>query len=110
MALTIQAEYPPLTTDQFGTIRVANTRVSLDLIVRASRQGLSAEQIAERFDVISLGDVYSVLGYYHRHRSEVDAYLARQTAEADQVRARVESPFPSRQELLARVSEKGTAG
>ncbi len=105
MSLTMAAEAPPLSMDETGTIRVAGTRVYLDLIVSAHKRGLTAEEIARQYDVLDLADVYGALRYYLRHREEVEAYLARRGAEADELRATVLSaqrPVPTIAELLSR--------
>jgi hypothetical protein len=49
--------------------------------------------------------VYSVIAYYLRHKSEVDAYVNERTAAAMRLREEVERQFPSariRERLLAR--------
>jgi hypothetical protein len=54
---------------------------------------------------VPLVDVYSVITYYLRHKSEVDTYLKKREDEAGRVREEVERRFPSaglRERLLAR--------
>lgn len=71
------AETPPLPlrADENGVMRVGQTRVRLDTVITAWKQGASPEQIVEDFDVLELVDVYSVIGFYLNHTSEVEAYL-----------------------------------
>jgi uncharacterized protein (DUF433 family) len=83
MHLVIQADPVPLAADATGTIRVANTRVTLDTVVELFRTGATAEELTERFPVLSAADVHAVLAYYLRHRDEVDSYLAEQTRQAE---------------------------
>jgi uncharacterized protein (DUF433 family) len=83
MPLTIQTDPVPLACDADGTIRVANTRVTLETIVEQFRAGTSAEELLERFPVLSAADVYAVLAYYLRHQPEVKDYLAEQARQAD---------------------------
>lgn len=95
----------PLETDSDGVIRVGKTRVTLDTVITAFRDGATAEEIAQQYPSLQLADIYSVIGYYLRHRSEVDGYLRRRTQQAEQVRERNEARFdPSgiRDRLLAR--------
>ena len=54
----------PLKTDKDGVIRVSKTRVTLDTIVTAFLEGLTAEEISVQYPVVPLADVYSVIGYY----------------------------------------------
>ncbi len=89
MSLSLQADPLPLRADEHGSIRIGNTRVLLELVIRAYQSGLNAEQIAERFDTLEMADVHAVLAYYRRHRSEVEAYMQRRQAEAEEIRLRL---------------------
>ena len=86
MALPLTKESPPLRTDEHGVVRVGDSRVTLDLVVGAFLEGATAEEIAMRYDVLDLVDVYATIAYYLRHRDEVDEYLAQEAAAADQTR------------------------
>lgn len=70
-------EAPPLHQDADGVIRVAATRVTLESIVSLYEQGASAEEIALRFDVLSLSDIYATVAYFLGHRPEMESYLDR---------------------------------
>lgn len=99
------AEAPPLHTDETGVVRVGGTRVTLDTLTGAFDDGATAEQIAHRYDTLSLADIYAVIAYYLKHRAEVDAYLAEQRRLAQTVRRENERRFPAeglRERLLAR--------
>jgi uncharacterized protein (DUF433 family) len=105
MSVAFAAEDFPLRKDEHGTIRVAGTRVTLDSVVYAFRDGESAEQIALSFPTLSLRDVYLAIGYYLRHQAEVDAYLAQQEREAEEIRRVIEASQDTRgirERLLAR--------
>ncbi len=59
-----------------GHYRLAGTRVSLDSVVFAFLDGLSAETIAaECFPTLTLKQIYGAITYYLEHRAEIDAYL-----------------------------------
>lgn len=88
MALPLTAEPTPLRTDEHGVVRVGDTRVTLDVVVNSFLQGALAEEIAMRYDVLDLADVYATIAYYLRHRAEVDDYLARQQQAAAEARAK----------------------
>lgn len=90
MSLSLQADPLPLHADEHGSIRIGNTRVLLELVIRAYQAGQSAEQIAERFDTLELADIHAVLAYYLRHRSEIEDYMQRRQAEAEEIRQRIE--------------------
>src|SRR4051794_38083631 len=105
MMITLIADPLPLSMDEQGSIRIGNTRVLLEFVIRAYQGGAAAEQIVERFDTLELADVHAVLAYYLRHRQAVDDYLRRREAEAEATRRRIEEEMPrrgSREEMMAR--------
>jgi uncharacterized protein (DUF433 family) len=96
----------PLSTDADGVIRVAGTRVTLGTFVDTFMTGASPEEIAQDFPVLQLDDIYAVVTYYLRHRSEVDAYLGERRAQAATIRYEIKSRSPQtglRDRLLARL-------
>jgi len=102
----------PLQEDATGAIHVENTRVTLDTVVLAFREGATAEEIAERFAAISLAGIYAAIAFYLQNRADVDAYLARREAEAAQTRTKIESRPETaefRERLLARASGDGSS-
>ena len=98
-------ERVPIHTDADGVVRVAGTRVTLDTIVATFDAGATAEEIAQQYSSISLADVYSVITYYLRHKTEVSVYLHRRQEQAATVREEVARRFPPsdiRERLIAR--------
>jgi uncharacterized protein (DUF433 family) len=111
MSLSIATEPLPLQTDHDGVVLVGKTRVTLDTVVSSFFEGATAEEIAQQYPSLDLADIYSVLGYYLRHRPEIDAYLrARRECAADVLRQNELRHDPSglRDRLLAR--RAGNAG
>lgn len=105
MTLAISIESTPLATDAQGVVRVANTRVTLDTITIAFLEGCTPEEIAEQYPALQLSDIYLVIGYYLRHRDEVQSYLAERQRQASTVRQNVEQRFNAigiRDRLMAR--------
>jgi uncharacterized protein (DUF433 family) len=105
MSLSTPAEPVPLLPDPDGVMRIGSTRVTLDTVVAAFREGMTAESIVEQYPSLRLPDVYSVIGYFLNHWDEVDAYLLGRQRLADVVRRGNEARFdPSgiRDRLLAR--------
>jgi uncharacterized protein (DUF433 family) len=103
--MVLTAEPLPLVADADDVIRVAKTRVTLDTVVAAFRDGLTAEEIAEQYSSLTLGQVYAVIGDCVDHQAEVDAYLAAREDRANGVRQaneRLFSPEGIRARLLAR--------
>ncbi len=58
-----------------GAYYVTGTRISLDSIVYAFRDGASPESIREDFEGMTLAHVYGAIAFYLDHQTEVDAYL-----------------------------------
>ena len=109
MAFTAQAEAPPLREDAAGALRVGASRVLLELVIRAFQDGATPETIVQRYSTLALPDVYAVIAYYLRHRSEVDGYLARRERKAEEVRQRVEAQQGDLSEIRARLLAKRQA-
>jgi uncharacterized protein (DUF433 family) len=63
MAISETTMTVPLTTTEFRTIRVGNSRVSLDSVVHHYKQGATAECIADSFPSLELADIYAVIAY-----------------------------------------------
>ncbi|MCY7276702.1 MAG: DUF433 domain-containing protein [Phormidesmis sp. CAN_BIN44] len=54
---------------------VEGTRISLDSIVYAFRDGLSPETIVQSFPLLTLEQVYGAIAFYLANRAEIDVYL-----------------------------------
>ena len=91
--MAITTEIIPLETDTNGVIRVSNTRLTLDTIVTAFKEGATAEEIAQQYPTVPLADVYYVIGYYLRRREEVESYLGKRQREADDLQKQMEARF-----------------
>lgn len=103
MNLPAASDPVPLVLAEDGrVIRVAGTRVTLDTIVGAFKKGATPEEIAQDYSAISLLDVYAVITYYLRHRSEVEEYLEGRTREHAKLRRDIEGR-PEYQELRERL-------
>jgi uncharacterized protein (DUF433 family) len=105
MLLSIQADMPPLSYSSDGVIRVGGTRIPLERVIRAFQAGMTPEQIAQDFDVLTVEDIYATINYYLHHREEVDAYLQSASEETLCTREEMERQFDPtgiRARLLAR--------
>jgi uncharacterized protein (DUF433 family) len=58
-----------------GVYYVPGTRISLDSIVYAFREGCSPETIREDFEELTLAHVYGAITFYLDHQADIDAYL-----------------------------------
>ncbi len=110
LAMSTTMTIPPQTTiplhkNADGVICVGGSRVTLDTVVGAFVTGATPEEIVTQYPVLSLADVYAVVGYYLNNRTEVEAYLRQREVEALAVRRENERRFPQadvRQRLLSR--------
>jgi uncharacterized protein (DUF433 family) len=103
--LVIAAEPIPLEADADGVVRVSGTRVTLDTVVAAFEKGATAEEIVFQYPSLDLAHVYAVIAYYLQQRPQVEAYLRRQRAQADEIQKQNEARFDPngiRERLLAR--------
>lgn len=110
MPLVLTVDPIPLITDASGVVRIQGTRVTLDTVVTAFLEGATAEEILEQYPSLQLSDIYTVLGYYLRHKTEVDAYLLERQRRASEVRQEAEkrfNPVGIRDRLLARRNQQG---
>jgi len=109
--LMIATEPVPLEADADGVVRVGETRVTLDTVVAAFKDGATAEEIVYQYASLGLADVYAVIAYYLQSQAQVEAYLRRRQGQADQVRQENEARFKPRgirERLIARRAKQKT--
>lgn len=101
----------PLREDPPGVFRVGQSRVLLELVLRAFQRGDTPEAIVQSYDTLSLPDVYAVVSYYLANPGPFDEYLRQRDEAAQETRRRIESSQPRRENLrevlLARAKAKG---
>jgi uncharacterized protein (DUF433 family) len=103
------AEPAPIQQDEDGVFRVGGTRVRLDTIIGAFKNGSAAEEILFKYPSLRLTDIYAVITYYLWHTEAVEAYLGERDTIMEDVRRRNEERFPRavvRERLLARRASK----
>ncbi len=92
-----------------GVLRVAGTRVTLDIVLESFLDGATPEEIVQRYPALELVAVYEVIGYYLRHQEQLNTYLENGRTRAEAVRAEVETRYNSvgiREQLLKRQTNK----
>ncbi len=94
MSLVIDANPVPLEATAEGVIRVVGTRVTLDTIIAAFKQGGSPESISEQYPTVSLEQSVSIITFYLRRQAEVEEYLAARDVYRDQVRDEARQRWP----------------
>ena len=109
MNLVLDREAPPLHEDETGAVRVGNSRVLLETVVRAFQDGASPESIVHRYTTLSLSDVYNTIGYYLRHQDAVEAYLSQREQLAEAVQQRLSDIQPDLSSIRARLLSQRNA-
>jgi uncharacterized protein (DUF433 family) len=100
----LETEMPPIRKDESGAIRVGDSRVLLELVIRSFQDGASPETIVQRYSTLTLADVYTTIGYYLRHQQEINAYLNEREQLAETVRQRLSTTQPDLSLIRARLS------
>lgn len=105
MNVSLPQQTVPLRTSEEGVVYVTGTRVPLDTVVYAFRDGATPEEIVSSFTSLDLADVYSVIAYVLQHEDEINQYLRQREERGAEIRAETEKRFPNkglREKLLAR--------
>lgn len=68
-----------------GRPRIAGTGVSVRRVVVWYKLGFTPEEIAERIGHLSLAQIHAALAYYHANRERIEADLAAEEGEAEQL-------------------------
>jgi uncharacterized protein (DUF433 family) len=99
----------PLREDPPGVFRVGDSRVLLELVIRAFQRGETPEGIVQSYDTLSLPDVYAVVGYYLARPQPIDEYLRQRDEAAAETRRKLEASQPPRENLRERVMARARA-
>ena len=90
-----------------GGYWITGTRISLDSVVYAFRDGLSPETIQrECFPLLSLEQVYGAVTYYLAQRKEIDSYLEQAKSEYEALREASRQADPEFYQKLAEARQQ----
>lgn len=106
MSLVIQMENPPIQIDESGALRVGNSRVLLELVIRAFKDGTTPETIVQRYSTTTLADVYGVISYYLNHKEDIENYLLEREEKAGEVQRKIESSQKNLGEIRNRLQKQ----
>ena len=107
MVLNANYELPiPLRKDEYGAVRIANTRVTLDVIVAAYQHGDTPEEINEGFPSLTLADIYAVIAYYLNNQEQLDAYLRERDEQAEKIHREIEAKRPDMFDLRPKLMKR----
>ncbi len=88
-------------------IRLKGHRIWLEDVLDLYKAGKTAEQLATRFPTLTLEHIHAALAYYEQHQQEMDAYLTRSHAYAEEQTRQAEAhPSPLERRLHALLEER----
>lgn len=64
---------------------IAGTRVPVRSVAICYKQGYLPEEIVEKYERLTLAQVYAALAYYHANQAEIEADIAQEEAEYDRL-------------------------
>lgn len=106
MSLVIQIENPPIQIDESGSLRVGSSKVLLELVIRAFKNGATPETIVQRYSTTNLADVYGVIGYYLNHKEDIENYLLEREEKAKEIQKKIEHSQGNLREIQSRLQKK----
>ncbi len=107
--LDLSPEYLPLTTNEFGVVRITGTRIGLSTVIEAYRhKGRTPYQIAADYR-LKLGVVFTVLGFYLRRKAEVDEYIEGIRRDEERIRLELEASGMSPPDWQERLRSRAEA-
>ena len=106
MTLVLKSEKPPLRVDETGAIRVGNSRVLLEIVIRAFQDGASPESIVSQYSTLTLSDTYGAIAYYLKNQDLVEEYLDKRDRLAESVKERLQAVQPDLSRIRSRLQSQ----
>ena len=103
MTLVLKSEKPPLCEDEVGVIRVGNSRVLLEIVIRAFQDGAAPESIVSQYSTLTLSDTYGAIAYYLKNQEIVEEYLSQREELAESIKQRLEANQPDLSQIRSRL-------
>ncbi len=94
MGISLEPKPLPLKEDKTGLYRIAGTRVTLDSVLYAFKNGATTEEIALQYPPLELSDLYAVIGFYLKNKKAVDTYLNENEKAAEALQQKIQKKFP----------------
>ncbi|MBD3290006.1 DUF433 domain-containing protein [candidate division KSB1 bacterium] len=96
MELSVGKYQPPFEYNSEGVVRIGGTRVTLETVINAFKNGSTCEEIVYQFPVLQLADVYSTISYYLNNQEIVESYLYERQLVAEKIEQDIRSHFDIR--------------
>ena len=104
----IAAPIHHISLDERGIAYIAGTAMKVaHVAIDAEMWGMTPQQIQENYPRLSLAQIHAALSYYYDHRDVIDAQIAQEAAEYEQLRAEFPNPF-TREQLYERWQQRQT--
>jgi uncharacterized protein (DUF433 family) len=81
----------PLHETSDGNIRVIGSRITLHTLIGRFQVGDSVEEIHEGFPSVTIAEINAIIGWYLKHRAEVDEYIREVDEEGEKLLQKIES-------------------
>jgi len=76
-----------ISIDERGTAYIADTKMKVrQIAIEKNVWGLTAEEIQQGHEYLSLAQIYAALAYYYDHKTEIDVEIARVAHEVEALR------------------------
>jgi uncharacterized protein (DUF433 family) len=98
----------PLVQWEDGSVRVQNSRVTLETIVIRKQMGDTVRRIHRGYPTVSVSQIKEILAWYFDNKAEADEYLQEVEAEWEKWRQWIENQpgYKERHEKLLRCREE----
>ncbi len=104
--LQIAADPAPLLVREDGEVVSAESGTRYLYFITWYLRGDSPKQLIASLPVLSLGETYRLIAYYHQHQEEVDAWLAEMDREEEEVIRWANERYPQDPELGDRLRRR----
>ncbi len=98
-------DFPHISVDSDGVPVITGTRTKVvEIVLDHLAHGSDAREIRREYPHLGLSAIYSALGYYYDHQSEMDEDIARRLRKVNAIKADLErrqGPSPIRLKLKA---------
>jgi len=101
--IAIEAETPPLKVWPDATIRIGQSRIKVERIIKAYLNGSSPEQFASDYPTVTVEEAYGAIFYYLRHKAKLDEHVAEMDRKGDDAQRLLEEKFGSQEGMRERM-------
>ncbi|MEX0781738.1 MAG: hypothetical protein WD557_03745 [Dehalococcoidia bacterium] len=97
---------PPLRVREDGEVVASQSGARYDYFMAWYLRGDTPEELMEALPELSRGEIDRLIGYYHEHQKDVDAWLAEIDREEQEAIRKWEEKFPPQVGLRAKLEKR----